>query len=156
MADVLTAKQRQLNMSRIRSRDTKPEMLIRRGLHARGLRYRLYDRTLPGCPDLVFPRYRTVAFIHGCFWHFHRCALSKLPETRKDFWSQKLETNEARDQKAVSELLAAGWRVLVIWECALRGQQRMSQIDLLDRASKFIRETEPAILIVSSLNEPST
>lgn len=81
MTDVLTAKQRQLNMSRIRSRDTKPEMLIRRGLHVKGLRYRLHDKTLPGRPDLVFPRYRTVVFVHGCFCHLHKCALSKLPET---------------------------------------------------------------------------
>ncbi|MBW3503319.1 very short patch repair endonuclease [Pseudomonas sp. NKUCC02_KPG] len=156
MTDVLTAKQRQLNMSRIRSRDTKPEMLIRRGLHAKGLRYRLHDKTLPGRPDLVFPRYRTVVFIHGCFWHFHKCALSKLPETRKDFWRQKLELNEVRDKKTVTELLDTGWRVLAIWECALRGKHRMTDIDVLAHAAKFIRNTQPTTLTISSLNEPYT
>jgi DNA mismatch endonuclease, patch repair protein len=132
MADVLTTAQRQLNMSRIRGRDTKPEMLIRRGLHARGLRYRLHDRKLPGRPDLVFPKYRTAVFIHGCFWHAHGCALSKLPATRQDFWKQKLEGNAARDNKAIEALQANGWRVLVIWECALRGPVRVALHELLD------------------------
>ncbi|TXC66171.1 DNA mismatch endonuclease Vsr [Piscinibacter aquaticus] len=126
MTDVLTAEQRQLNMSRIRGRDTRPEMLVRQGLHARGLRYRLHDRKLPGRPDLVFPRHGAVLFVHGCFWHAHGCALSKLPATRQDFWKQKLEGNAARDRRAIDALQAAGWRVLVIWECALRGPARLS------------------------------
>lgn len=108
MTNVNNARERQFNMSRIRSRDTQPEMLVRRGLHAKGLRYRLHDRTLPGRPDLVFPQYRTVVFVHGTFWHFHKCALSKLPETRKDFWLQKLKLNEIRDKKSVTELLDIG------------------------------------------------
>ena len=115
MADVLTAKQRQLNMSRIRGRDTKPEMQIRRGLHARGLRFRLHDRLLPGRPDLVFPKHRAAVFIHGCFWHAHRCKLFKLPTTRHEFWKAKFEANVQRDRKAVQSLLSAGWRVLIIW-----------------------------------------
>lgn len=149
MADVLTSQQRQLNMSRIRGRDTKPEMLIRRGLHARGLRYRLHDRALPGRPDLVFPRYHTAVLIHGCFWHVHGCALSKLPATRQKFWRRKLEGNVIRDQKAIKNLLEAGWRVLVIWECALRGKRRMAESDVLDRATGFIRDNEPAMLEIS-------
>lgn len=153
MTDVHTAEQRQLNMSRIRSRDTQPEMLVRRGLHAKGLRYRLHDRTLPGCPDLVFPQYRTVVFVHGCFWHFHKCALSKLPKTRKDFWRQKLELNEIRDKKSVTELLDTGWRVLIIWECALRGKHRMTEVDVLTDAAKFIRNTQHTTLAISSFNE---
>ena len=105
MTDVLTPQQRRLNMSRVRGRDTKPEMLIRRELHARGLRYRLHDRKLPGRPDLVFPKYRTALFVHGCFWHAHGCALSKLPVTRQEFWKQKLDGNGARDRKAIKALL---------------------------------------------------
>lgn len=140
MADVLTAEQRQRNMSRIRGRDTKPEMLIRRGLHARGLRYRLHDGKLPGRPDLVFPKYQTAVFVHGCFWHAHGCALSKLPATRQDFWRLKLEGNAARDQKAIAALLADGWRVLVIWECALRGPGRLNSESVLGTADHYVRE----------------
>lgn len=140
MADVLTAEQRQLNMSRIRGRDTKPEMLIRRNLHARGLRYRLHDRSLPGRPDLVFPKYRTAVFIHGCFWHAHGCALSKLPATRQDFWKKKLDGNAARDRKAIGALQAAGWRVLVIWECSIRGPGRLNDLKALDSAAGYIRQ----------------
>lgn len=141
MTDVLTAEQRQRNMSSIRGKDTKPEMLIRRGLHVRGLRYRLHDRKLPGRPDLVFPKYHTAVFVHGCFWHAHGCALSRLPATRRDFWQQKLEGNAARDHKAIATLQADGWRVLVIWECALRGPARQKEATVLDRAAKFIRAT---------------
>ena len=137
--DVLTPEQRQLNMSRIKGKDTKPEMLIRRGLHARGLRYRLHDRSLPGRPDLVFPKYKTAVFIHGCFWHAHGCALSKLPATRKDFWRTKLAANAARDRMALEALQADSWRVLVIWECALRGPQRLAENVVLDRTATFIQ-----------------
>lgn len=140
MADVLTPEQRRLNMSRIRARDTKPEMLIRRGLHARGLRYRLHDRNLPGRPDLVFTKYHTAVFIHGCFWHAHDCTLAKLPATRQDFWKRKLEGNAARDRKAIEALQTAGWRVLVIWECALRGPGRLKDAKALDNAAGYIRQ----------------
>jgi DNA mismatch endonuclease (patch repair protein) len=147
MTDVLTVAQRQLNMSRIRGCDTKPEMLIRRGLHSRGLRYRLHDRKLPGRPDLVFPRYHTAVFVHGCFWHAHGCALSKLPATRQDFWLKKLEGNAARDRNAITALQAANWRVLVIWECALRGPGRSEDTIVLDSAARYIREDETSLLM---------
>lgn len=154
MADVLTLAQRQLNMSRIKGKDTKPEMLIRRGLHARGLRYRLHDRSLPGRPDLVFPKYHTAVFIHGCFWHAHGCALSKLPATRQDFWQTKLATNAARDRKAVDALQAAGWRVLVIWECALRGSGRLPEDGVLDSAAYFVRNgARPVLDIAGQQND---
>ena len=146
MADVLTPGQRQLNMSRIRGKDTKPEMLIRRGLHARGFRYRLHDKSLAGRPDLVFPKYQTAAFIHGCFWHAHGCALSKLPSTRQDFWQKKLAANFARDRDAINALIVDGWRVLVVWECALRGPQRTTTSDLFDRVSFFLREQNLPLL----------
>lgn len=152
MADVLTPAQRQLNMSRIKGKDTKPEMLIRRGLHARGLRYRLHDRSLPGRPDLVFPKYHTAVFIHGCFWHAHGCALSKLPATRQGFWQTKLAANAARDRKAVDALLAAGWRVLVIWECALRGTGRQKDSVVLERAAGFIEGKGTQLLELAAVD----
>lgn len=144
MTDVLTAEQRQLNMSRIRGRDTKPEMLVRRALHARGLRYRLHDRKLPGRPDLVFARYRATVFVHGCFWHMHGCALSKLPATRQEFWRTKLARNATRDREAIDALEAAGWRVMVIWECALRGRSRLGEYVVADLACSWIYGPETA------------
>lgn len=148
--DVLTPAQRKLNMSRVRGRDTKPEMVIRQGLHARGLRYRLHDRTLPGRPDLVFAKYRAVVFVHGCFWHAHGCKRSKLPATRRHFWKKKLEGNAARDQLAVAELQAAGWRILVVWECALRGAGSVRTQTVVDRAAAFIRDEAPQHIEIAS------
>lgn len=136
-------------MSRIKGKDTKPEMLIRRGLHARGLRYRLHDRSLPGRPDLVFPQYHTAVFVHGCFWHAHGCALSKLPATKRAFWETKLAANSARDRKAVDALQAEGWRVLVIWECALRGRGRLPEEDVLDNAAYFVRNDAHTVLDIA-------
>jgi len=149
MADVLTPEQRRYNMSRIRGRDTKPEMLIRRGLHARGLRYRLHDRSLPGRPDLIFPKFRAAVFVHGCFWHFHGCALSKLPVTRQDFWLQKLGRNKLRDQHAVRALVEDGWRVLVIWECAFRGAHRRTPDEVLDDAASYIQNGQSLTLVIA-------
>lgn len=150
MTDVLTPEQRKLNMSRIRGRDTKPEMLVRRGLHARGLRYRLHDRSLPGRPDLVLRKYHTAVFIHGCFWHAHRCALSKLPTSRQDFWKQKLEGNKARDRKAIELLRSSGWRVVVIWECAIRGAGRDSLDSVLDRIEGFLQDAGQSHIEIGS------
>src|ERR1700719_1649815 len=99
MGDVLTPEQRRLNMSRIRGRDTKPELLLRRGLHAAGLRFRLHTERLPGRPGLVFPRYRAAILVHGCFWHGHDCPLFKLPATRSEFWASKIAGNRTRDNR---------------------------------------------------------
>lgn len=139
MVDVLTPEQRRLNMSLVKAKDTKPEMIVRRGLHARGLRYRLHDQRLPGRPDLIFPQYRAAVFVHGCFWHAHTCSLSTLPATRRDFWRSKLLANAARDRKTSEALRLAGWRVLVIWECALRGPERRELSDVLDRTVRFVK-----------------
>jgi DNA mismatch endonuclease (patch repair protein) len=142
MADVLTPEQRQLNMSRIRGRDTKPEMFLRRGLHARGLRFRLHRRDLPGSPDLVFPSHRAIIFVHGCFWHGHDCPLSKTPATSSDFWVAKMARNVERDRKAVTELLESHWRVLIMWECSIRGPGRLLEGDVLGQAEAFVRNAE--------------
>ena len=118
MADTLTLLERSRNMSRIRSKDTKPEMLVRRVTHGMGYRYRLHDRRLPGCPDLVFRRRHKVIFVHGCFWHRHRnCALAPLPKSNREFWTPKLNANRKRDERNLRALTKAGWSVLVIWEC---------------------------------------
>ena len=146
MVDVLTPAQRQLNMSRIRGRDTKPEMLIRRGLHARGFRYRLHVRTLSGSPDLVFPKYHAVIFVHGCFWHSHRCDLSKVPRTRPEFWKRKLARNAERDRTSIQSLKAAGWRVLIVWECALRGRQRFEADHLIGTIARYVRSSSSTFL----------
>jgi len=137
--DVLTPEQRRLVMSRIRGKNTKPEMLIRRGLHGRGLRYRLHGKGMPGKPDMVFPKYRTVVLVHGCFWHGHGCSLFKWPKTRAAFWKSKIDGNMERDVQVLTALNADGWRVLVVWECALKGKQRRDLAEVLDQAEVFIR-----------------
>jgi len=125
-------------MAGIRGKDTRPEMILRRGLHARGFRFRLHDRRLPGSPDLVFPGRRAVIFVHGCFWHGHDCHLFRLPATRQEFWRAKIEGNAARDAATEDALVSAGWRVLTIWECALKGRKRLPVETLLDRVSAWL------------------
>lgn len=116
-------------MSGIRGRDTKPEMVVRRALFAAGFRFRLHRRDLPGVPDVVLPGRRVAVFVHGCFWHRHgACRYAKLPSTRQEFWKAKLEGNAARDARAAKALLAAGWRVLVVWECAVRDKEMLTSL----------------------------
>ena len=121
MTDTVGPAVRSRMMAGIGGTDTKPELILRRALHARGLRYRLHDRKLPGTPDLVFRRFRAVCFVHGCFWHRHEgCPYATDPATRPEFWQAKFKANIERDRRASKELLEAGWRVAIIWECALR------------------------------------
>lgn len=138
MSDVLTPKQRHLNMSRVRAKHTKPEMLLRRGLHALGFRYQLHRRDLAGCPDLTFPRYGTVVFVHGCFWHRHDCHLFQVPRTRTEFWMEKISRNVERDHSAVVALRSDGWRVLTVWECALRGRNQLGLDEVLRCSATFL------------------
>lgn len=120
MADVVPPEVRSRMMSGIRGKNTQPEWMVRRALHARGYRYRLHVRDLPGRPDIVLPKHRAVVFVHGCFWHGHDCPLFRWPKTRPEFWHGKINRNRANDDKHRSALLNAGWRVAVVWECALR------------------------------------
>lgn len=123
MADV-AGPVRSRMMSGIRSQNTKPEILVRRALHAAGFRFRLHDRSLPGRPDLVLRKWCTAVLVHGCFWHGHRgCRYFRWPKTRRDFWRDKISKNIERDRRDVSRLLASGWRVAVVWECALRDEE---------------------------------
>ena len=139
MPDVHDAAARSRNMAAVRGKDTKPELLIRRGLHARGLRFRLHARELPGRPDLVFPKHRAVLFVHGCFWHGHDCSLFQLPGTRREFWKAKIEGNRARDEKALAALRALVWRTGVVWECALRGRDRREPEEVFSACEAWIR-----------------
>lgn len=136
--DPLTPEQRRLNMSRVRGKDTKPELLLRRGLHASGLRYRLHGAKLPGRPDLVFAGRHAVIFVHGCFWHGHDCPLFRLPGTRTEFWSRKIEGNRVRDAAAVDALRSNNWRVLIVWECSIRGPARRELSDVVAEARGFV------------------
>ncbi|MBM2768419.1 very short patch repair endonuclease [Burkholderia anthina] len=120
MTDVVDKETRSRMMSGIRGKDTKPELMIRRALHSRGFRYLLHSSSLPGKPDMVFPKYRAVIFVHGCFWHVHGCKYFKLPGSRTEFWREKLLKNRRRDELALETIQALGWRVLVVWECATR------------------------------------
>lgn len=140
--DVLTTEQRRRNMSCIRGKNTKPEMLLRRGVHAAGLRFRLHVRDLPGRPDIVFPRYRAVVLVHGCFWHGHDCPLFKLPATRREFWAEKISANRGRDILTVEALLEQGWRALTVWECSLKGRGRLPQSEVISQITEFVRGGE--------------
>ena len=122
MTDVHTREQSSYNMSRIKNKDTKPELLIRKALFSKGFRYRLHRKDLPGKPDMVFPKYRAVIFVNGCFFHYHDCRLFKMPQTRRSWWKKKLTGNRIRDQKNITALLDSGWRILTIWECSWRGK----------------------------------
>ena len=129
MSDVVDVATRSRMMSGIRAKNTQPEVLVRKALHRRGFRYRLHVKDLPGHPDMVFPKYRAVIFTHGCFWHGHTCPLFKVPQTRRDFWVEKIEGNRQRDKRVLDALNQMGWRVLVIWECALRGKAARNRLD---------------------------
>lgn len=133
--DTLTPTQRSERMSRVRSKDTKPEMAVRRLVHGLGYRYRLHGRKLPGHPDLVFASRRKVIFVHGCFWHRHpRCKNTRLPKSKLDFWKPKLEDNRKRDLKSQRMLRKLGWAYLVIWECEVNGTEVLTKriIDFLE------------------------
>ena len=119
--DRMTAEQRHYNMSRIRAKDTKPEIIVRSYLFRKGLRFRKNDRRLPGHPDVVLPKYRTVIFVNGCFWHGHEgCRYATVPQTNVDFWVRKIEVNRERDDRVSRELRSSGWNVITVWECQLK------------------------------------
>jgi len=125
--DVLTAEQRSKNMAAIRSKNSKPEIVVRKLLHRLGFRFRLHRRDLPGCPDLVLPKYKTVIFVNGCFWHQHaNCKHSHIPQTRVDYWSAKLNATVERDQRNIKDLARLGWRTIVVWECQLKHMEEIA------------------------------
>lgn len=128
-------------MAKVRSDDTKPEWILRCGLHRLGFRYRLKDKRLPGRPDLVFPKYRSVVFVHGCFWHRHEgCKNATFPKSNVTFWREKFEKNQARDRKVQGELRGLGWRVRVVWECELRDRT----VDTIASVASWLRAEDAA------------
>ncbi|ULB09181.1 DNA mismatch endonuclease Vsr [Cereibacter azotoformans] len=127
MTDIVDSRTRSRMMSGIRGKNTKPELVLRRSLHAAGYRFRLHAKGVPGKPDIVMPKYRAVILVHGCFWHRHDgCRYSTLPSTRTEFWMAKFKANVARDEVVRAALLEAGWRVATVWECALRTEAGVS------------------------------
>lgn len=123
MVDILTPEKRSELMGRIRGADTKPELFVRRALHALGYRFRTHSRELPGRPDLVFSRRRALIFVHGCFWHRHGCKKTYVPKSRRKFWETKFAENVARDKRVQKLLAEAGWRILLVWECEVESDE---------------------------------
>jgi DNA mismatch endonuclease (patch repair protein) len=134
-------------MAGIRCKNTRPELVIRSALHRMGFRFRLHSRKLPGRPDLCLPRYRTVIFVHGCFWHGHNCHLFRWPSTRTGFWRKKIGRNRVVDRRAIRKLQAAGWRVLAVWECALKGRKKLALETVMREIAKWLREGDGTLVI---------
>ena len=138
MADVFDKAKRSQVMASITAKDTKPEILVRKALHRKGYRYRLHDRALPGTPDLIFRKFNAVIMVNGCFWHGHDCALFRMPATNRKFWSDKISNNQERDRRVRADLLDLGWRVLIVWECSLKGKRRTRFDDLIATVESWL------------------
>ena len=129
-------------MASVGQKDTGAELLLRRALHKAGLRYRLHDRSLPGSPDLVFPRFRAAVFVHGCYWHSHGCHRSSVPKSRREFWTEKFDANRSRDERNLRLLLDSGWRVLTVWECALKGKKATTSNAVAEAVKAWLESLE--------------
>ena len=141
--DVHDQKTRSYNMSRVKGKDTKPEEIVRKYLFSQGFRYRKNDKRLPGKPDIVLPKYKTVIFVNGCFWHKHEgCKYFVWPKCNSEFWKEKIESNIVRDKKQYEELKNAGWHVIIVWECELKKKQRMDTLERLVTEIQTIVETQ--------------
>jgi DNA mismatch endonuclease (patch repair protein) len=149
LPDVHDAATRSRNMRAVRASDTKPELAVRKRLHALGFRYVLGGKGLTGKPDLVFPRYKSVIFVHGCFWHGHGCSLFRWPSSRAEFWREKIGGNSSRDRRIVASLLADGWRVAVVWECALRGSKRFGIDQVIKELSAWLPDSDAGSIELS-------
>lgn len=136
-------------MAGIRGTNTKPEMLLRKGLYSLGWRYRLHSRRLPGKPDLVFAGRRALIFANGCFWHGHDCHLFKWPKTREAFWRAKIRSNVARDQRVREQLINEGWRIALVWECTLKGRERLPLEEVLAACDAFLKSDDKLVSIGS-------
>lgn len=138
LVDVVDAATRSRMMSGIQGKNTSPELLIRKALHERGFRFRIHAKHLPGKPDLLLPKYKAAVFIHGCFWHGHGCRYFKIPQTRSEFWVDKIGKNQFRDALQENALRALGWRVLIVWECAVRSMKREKSTQLVDLIAMWL------------------
>jgi DNA mismatch endonuclease (patch repair protein) len=151
MADIVPKEVRSRMMAGIGGRNTRPELQVRKGLHAAGFRYRLHDRVLPGRPDIVLPRYRAAIFVHGCFWHGHGCHLFRLPASNTEFWRDKIGGNVRRDARAVASLGEAGWRVAIVRECALKGRTRIGADTVTGQLAAWLKGEENRIEIAGAM-----
>ena len=142
MTDIVSPKKRSEMMSGIRGKDTKPEQFIRKILHRRGYRFRIHRKDLPGKPDLVLAKYNAVIFINGCFWHGHDCHLFKWPKSRPDFWRTKINKNRANDKKVLDDLKNQDWRILNIWECAIKGKERLEAEVIIEQIERWLNSDE--------------
>lgn len=147
MTDVVDSKTRSRMMAGIKGKNTRPEILVRSALHRQGFRFKLHDKTLPGKPDLVLPKYKAIINIHGCFWHGHDCKFFKVPSTRTAFWLAKINGNKSRDGLQKEALLKQGWRVLTVWECALRGKKADTLQLTIDSISAWLISKSPTASI---------
>ncbi len=141
-------------MAAVRSKNTKPEVAIRKGLHRRGFRFRLHDRSIPGAPDIVLKRYRALIDVRGCFFHGHDCDLFRLPKTRTEFWIHKIEGNKARDIRNNSLQSEMGWRVAVVWECSMKGRKRIGVDAVIEKLSCWLKSGEHEIEITGTITSP--
>lgn len=123
MADIFSKAKRSEVMSKVTAKDTRPEVKIRKHLFSKGFRYRKNDKRFPGKPDIVLPKYKTVIFVHGCFWHHHTCRAARLPKTNNEFWKDKMQTNVKRDKENQSDLKKLGWKVIVVWQCQIKNRE---------------------------------
>jgi DNA mismatch endonuclease, patch repair protein len=147
MADVVSRSVRSRMMSSIRSKNTRPEIMIRQGLHRVGFRFRLHAKHLPGRPDIVLPKWNAVIFVHGCFWHGHRCHLYRPPKTRRQFWLKKIRRNRRVDIRAVQALRKDKWRVGMVWECAIKGRAKLPPAEVFRRCTSWIDSASPFLEI---------
>lgn len=145
MTDIMGPEERSQLMSRIRPENTKPEMLIRKSLHALGYRYSLHRKDLPGKPDIVMPKYGAVIFVHGCFWHAHDCNLFTYPKKNREWWKNKLDGNRKRDRGVIRALQGIGWRVLTVWECSIRGKAKRDFEQLMCEVTEWLRSDTPVM-----------
>jgi DNA mismatch endonuclease (patch repair protein) len=149
MAYIVDAETRSKMMAGIRGKNTRPEIRVRNLLHHRGFRYRLHVGQLPGKPDVVLPKYHAAIFVHGCFWHGHNCPLFKLPQTRQEFWENKITRNRKNDKRAIKGLLADNWRVATVWECAMRGRGKLSDDIVAQRLEVWIKGGSEQLVLSS-------
>jgi DNA mismatch endonuclease, patch repair protein len=150
VADIVDARTRSRMMRGIGHKNTQPELSIRHALHRRGFRYRLHAKNLPGKPDLVFPQVKAAIQVHGCFWHAHDCKLFKLPSTRRAWWKKKIYGNRARDERVATALVAAGWRTMTIWECALKGKSPAQLEAVVNRVVRWLNSKSRRAAIIGA------
>jgi len=136
-------------MAGIKGKNTKPELLLRKALHRLGFRYSLHSKKIPGRPDIVFPARKSVIFVHGCFWHGHDCILGRpIPNTRRVFWTTKIDRNRKRDAEVRRQIAAIGWRFAVVWECAIRGRSRIGLEETSRRVAAWLRSSDQSLIEV--------